>query len=253
MQKYRNLLSKNNSEILSFVYKEIHKSGFFEEAIKLNSLSSASLKFFLEITNKNLAAIGKENITVSFSESNLTISMNTNEITINAYCATSNVHTAEQVQDFDFFINKCSFLITKKIKMVDECGRNKEIKIVYSNSDIKNEITVFYSFEELIKQFNCLSVFVMEKIQPKYIFRVESLPTLEKNEKITEIKFSLFEKISKINNIEDYLETIMDYLFLNVEIEKNKKDMLFLSEDISEMLIHSCDEYLLNLNNCHEK
>lgn len=252
MQKYRNLLSKNNSEILSFVYKEIHRSGFFEEAIKRKSLSNPSLKVFLENTNKNLAAIGKENITVSFSEhSNLTISMNTNEITINAYCAASNVHTAEQVQDFDFFINECSFLITKKIKCVDEYGRNKEIKIVYSNSDIKNEITVFYSFEELTKQFNCLSVFVMDKIQTKYIFRGESLPTLEKNEKITEIKFSLFEKISKINNIEDYLEHILDYLFLNVEIEQNKKDMLFLSEDISEDLIHSCDEYLLNLNNCH--
>lgn len=252
MQKYLNILRKNNESVLSSVYKEIHKSGFFEEAIKLNSLSNACLKKKLEITNKNLKNIGKENILVSIDESHLTISIKKEQITINVSCTTSNIYNANQLKDFNFFIKECSFLITKKMNCIDEAGRNKEIKVVYSHSDIKNEITVFYSFEDMLKQFNSLRIIVMERIQPKYIFKVEQLPTSEKAEIMDEVKFSLFEKIPNINNIEDYLEHILDYLFLNVEIEQNKKDMLFLSEDMSEMMIHSCDEYLLNLNDCYE-
>lgn len=248
MKKYLEILRKNNNEILSLVYKEIHKSGFFKEAIKINSLSDTSLNVLLENTNKNLVSIGKDNITVSIDSSILNISIKTNEVKINVYCTTSNVYTAQQIQNFDLFINECSFIITKKIKSIDDYGRNKEIKIVYLHSDIKNEITVFYNLKEFLKQLNCLLFIVMGNSNPKHIFNVEKLENIEKI-----VEFSLFEKISKITSIEDYLEPIMDYLFLNIEIEQNKKDMLFLSEDISETLIHSCDEYLLNLNNCHEK
>lgn len=229
LNKYQNVLKENNRYLLSIVYKELHKIGFFEKEISKESIN---------ITNENLLFSKLNYIKVGYnSYNNLSILINKENITLDVYCS---INTINNISDFNDFIKECSIILTKTIEINNDNKIKKHIEIRNSYGSMLNSVYISYYENEILFNSTSLIIYENEKINLKY-----------KNE-VKEERYNLntdfFSKISKINNLENHIEEILDFLYLKKDFSKETKELFLLSEDILENNINKTKEYLLNLN-----